>query len=156
ITEAALVARYEHLTPFISEQPLYNLMARGIEAEVVPACLKYGVGVIPYSPLSGGFLSGKYRRGAPPPEGARLSAGPMSQRILTDRNFDYLESLEAFAAARGRTVQELAIAWLLRRPAVSTVIVGATGPDQVSQNVKAGEWSLSDAEMQELESLRPK
>ena len=154
VVEAQWVARTEHLTPFISAQNQYNLLERRIEAELVPACRKYGLGILPYFPLASGFLTGKYRRGEPAPEGTRLAqAGPMASRVLTDRNFDILEGLEAFAAERGHTVAELALAWLAAQPAVGSVIAGATSPEQVEANVKAAEWTLTQEDLAEVDRI---
>jgi aryl-alcohol dehydrogenase-like predicted oxidoreductase len=154
VADAAWTARAGHLTPLISEQPEYSLLKRDIEAELVPACLKFGVGLITWGPLAGGFLTGKYRRGEPLPPGTRLAGRTVYTKYLTDASFDLLERLEAFANERDHPVRELAIAWLLRRPAVSTIIIGAMRPEQLEENVRAAEWVLSDADMQELESGR--
>lgn len=154
LVEAQWVAKSEHLTPIISEQPQYNLMARGVEAEVIPACLRYGIGLIPWGPLAGGFLSGKYHRGEPPPSGTRLGGSPMAQRVLNDRNFDFVECLQSFAAERGHNVRELAVAWLLSRPVVSTVIIGATNPDQVDENVQAAEWKLTEEDLKAIDEIK--
>ena len=153
VCEAQWAARAHHLTPFVSVQPQYNIISRAIEHELVPFCQAYGVGIIPYSPLAGGFLTGKYRPGEAPPEGTRYHNSPFADRILTERNFQQLQRLEAFASARGRSVGDLAIAWLLARPMVSTVIIGATKPEQVETNVKSGEWQLTAEEMKELDEI---
>ena len=153
ICEAQWTAQVHHLSPFISVQPAYNLLNRRIEAELVPFCQAYGIGIIPYSPLASGFLTGKYRPGQPAPEGTRGYNSAMFNRILTDRNFEILEKLEDFAGKRGHTVGELAMAWLLARPMVSTVIAGATRPEQVEENVKAAEWHLTAEEVLELDKL---
>ena len=153
VCEAQWTAQVHHLNPFISVQPAYNLLNRRIEAELVPFCQAYGIGIIPYSPLASGFLTGKYRPGQPAPEGTRGYNSAMFNRILTDRNFETLEKLEDFAGKRGHTVGELAMAWLLARPMVCTIIAGATRPEQVEENVKAGEWQLSAEEVLELDKL---
>lgn len=154
IVEAVLTARHEHLTPYISLQPQYNLLDRRIEREIVPVCEAYGLGIIPYSPLAGGFLTGKYRRGEPVPEGVRgYGSRGFANRTLTDRNFDIVEGLEAFAQARGHTVGELAVAWLLAKPAVSVVITGATKPEQIEENAKAASWKLNEEETAEIDKI---
>jgi len=152
--EAQWVARSEHLTPFISAQNQYNLLDRRIERELMPACERYGMGVLPYFPLASGFLTGKYRQGEPPPEGTRLAAwGERAKQALSDQNFDTLSGLEGFAAACGRSMLELAVGWLASHPAVSSVIAGATRPEQVEQNARAAEWRLTAEEMAEVDGL---
>jgi aryl-alcohol dehydrogenase-like predicted oxidoreductase len=154
LAEAQWVAKSGNLTSFISAQNAYSLLDRGIERELVPACNKYGVGVIPYSPLAGGFLTGKYREGEPPPEGARLSAaGPGQSRILNERNYATLSKLDGFANQAGHTMTELAIGWLASLPHVGSVIAGATKPEQVVENVKAGEYRLTPDELREVDEI---
>ena len=154
VAEAQWVAKSEHLMPFISAQNQYSLLERGIERELVPACNKYGVGIIPYSPLAGGFLTGKYREGEAPPEGTRLAGmGPMASRVLNERNFGTLSKLEDFAQRSGHTMTELAIGWLASQPHVGSVIAGATKPEQVVENVKAGEYKLSRDQLKEIDEM---
>jgi aryl-alcohol dehydrogenase-like predicted oxidoreductase len=138
---------------FISVQPQYNMLSRDIERELIPAAQKYGVGIIPFSPLAGGLLTGKYKKGEAPPSGARLSAGPQAQRVLTDRNFSRTEKLEAWAQEHGHTLGELAIAWLLGQPMMGSVIAGATRPEQVADNARAADWKLSDQELEEVRAI---
>ncbi len=154
VAEAAWVAKSGHLTPFISAQNQYSLLERGIERELVPACNKYGLSIIPYSPLAGGFLTGKYRAGEPPPDGTRLAGmGPMASRILNERNFGTLGKLEGLASRAGRSMTDLAIGWLASLPHVGSVIAGATKPEQVEENVKAGEYRLSPEELKEVDEI---
>lgn len=155
IVEAIWTAKHEHLTPFISAQNQYNLLERSIENEVAPACLKYGLGVLPYFPLASGFLTGKYRRDATMPEGARLSApnNPFAARILNDRNYDTLDKLEEFATARGHTMVELAFSWLASQPYVGSVIAGSTRPEQVEENAKAADWKLTAEDMKQIDEV---
>ena len=151
--EAMWTSRSEGLNAFISVQPLYNLLNRGIERELTPCCQAYNVGIVPYFPLASGLLTGKYRPGQPPPPGTRL-AGPMGQRSLTEENFDLVGKLEGYAAERGHTILELAMGWLLAKPQMSSVIAGATTPEQVRSNVAAGEaWHLSPEEVQEVDQI---
>jgi aryl-alcohol dehydrogenase-like predicted oxidoreductase len=152
VVEAAWVAKTEHLTPFITAQNQYSLLERGVERELVPACEKYGVSILPYFPLASGFLTGKYRQGEAAPEGARLS-GPMGGRVLTERNFETLGKLEAFAQERGHTILELAIGWLASKPYIGSVIAGATKPEQVEANAKAAAWKLADEEMKQVDEI---
>jgi aryl-alcohol dehydrogenase-like predicted oxidoreductase len=153
IVESQWVARAEHLSPFISAQNRCNLLDRQIEAEVVPACQKYGLGIIPYSPLAGGFLTGKYRPGEPPPEGTRFASGGWrgGARALTDEGFAGLSKLEAFAEEHDHTVGELALAWLGSQRWVGSVIAGATKPEQVDENVRALEWRMTQEDLQRLD-----
>jgi aryl-alcohol dehydrogenase-like predicted oxidoreductase len=154
LVEAQWIARSEHREGFVSAQNLYNLLDRKIESELVPACKAHGVGILPYFPLASGFLTGKYRRGQKAPEGTRLeSSARLAEGLLTEANFDQLETLEDFASTRGHSILELAIGWLASQPEVSSVISGATTPEQVEQNVQAGEWRLSEQELQEVDEL---
>ena len=151
--EAHFVAQANHVSPFISAQNEYSLLDRRVERELVPACNAYGLGILPYFPLASGFLTGKYRPGQPAPEGTRLSAGPFGARVLTEKNFEMLGKLEAFAGARGHTMLELAIGWLASLPHVGSVIAGATKPEQVEQNVAAVSWQLSAEELAEVDGI---
>ncbi len=154
VAEAIWTSRDLNLNAFVSVQPQYNMLSREVERELLPFCQKYRVGVIPYSPLAGGFLTGKYRRGAQAPQGTRYAGNTqMQQRMFTDRNFGLIERLNTFATEHGHTLAELAIAWLLGHPDVSTVISGATKPGQVTENAKAAAWELSTAEMMSINAL---
>jgi aryl-alcohol dehydrogenase-like predicted oxidoreductase len=153
IAEAVWIGRSEHLNPLISAQHHYNLLNRDVERDVAPVARRYGLGLIPFFPLASGFLTGKYRRGEPPPQGTRLGGGDrMASRTLNDDNFTFLETIERFAASRDHTVGELALAWLASQPGVGSVIAGATKPEQVEQNVRALEWQLSAADLAELDT----
>ncbi|MBT5829766.1 MAG: aldo/keto reductase, partial [Candidatus Latescibacteria bacterium] len=134
ICEALWTSRTRNLVPFSTVQPHYNMFNREIEKELVPFCKTYGIGILPYFPLANGFLTGKYRRGEAVPEGARLSEN--DRGMFSDRNFDILEDLEKFAKERDHTVLDVAFAWLLTNPCVSSVIAGATKPEQVTANAK--------------------
>jgi aryl-alcohol dehydrogenase-like predicted oxidoreductase len=130
------------------------MLKRAIEKELIPCCTRYNVGILPYFPLASGFLTGKYRRDQPPGTGTRFAAQThRAATILTPENFDVLEKLEAFAALRSRPLVELAFAWLLAHPQVSSVIAGATTPDQIIANGRAADWYLSAAEMAELDGI---
>jgi aryl-alcohol dehydrogenase-like predicted oxidoreductase len=154
IVEAHWAATTGHLTPFISAQNRYSLLDRDVEGEVIPACAKYGLGMLPFYPLAGGFLTGKYHQGEAAPEGTRLAAGGrQAERIMTERNYDVLQRLEQFASDRGHTVLELAIAWLAAQPTVGSVIAGATSREQVVANVRAIEWKLNPTEVAEISAL---
>jgi len=154
IADADWIARQQHLTRFVSAQNNFSLLERNVEREVTPACEHFGLGVLPYFPLASGLLSGKYQRGAAAPEGTRLaSAGARGAAALSDKNFDKLEKLAAWAGGRGHTLLELAFAWLLGHGVVASVIAGATRPEQVAANVSAAAWRLTPAEVAEVTDL---
>ena len=154
IAEAHWTAETHHLTKMVSAQNHYNLMERAVEAEVVPACNHYGLGMLPYFPLASGFLTGKYRQGQGVAEGTRLAAwGDRAQGVLTDANFETLEKLESWAGERGHTVLELAIGWLSSQSHVASVISGATKPEQLEANAAAVDWVLSADEVAEVAAL---
>jgi aryl-alcohol dehydrogenase-like predicted oxidoreductase len=136
--------------PVAAVQNEYSLLERSVEADVLPRCGELGIGFIPYFPLASGLLTGKYRRGEPPPPGSRLEGRP---ERLTDEIFDRVHALEEFARARGHTLLELAIAGLASNPAVASVIAGATTPEQVRENAAAAEWELSADDRQALQRL---
>ena len=138
---------------FVTVQPHYHMLEREIERELVPYCAWAHIGILPYFPLAGGFLTGKYKRGEPAPAGSRGEKSPYVQKYLTDANFDKLDKLQAFANARGHTLHDLAFAWLLGNQQVASVIAGATSPEQVTANAATAEWKLSVEEMDELKVL---
>jgi aryl-alcohol dehydrogenase-like predicted oxidoreductase len=147
--EAEWVARTRTTERFISAQNEYSLLKRRIEGDLVPALDQYGIGLLPYFPLASGLLTGKYRRGEGAPEGSRVKAWNM-EAALTDRTFDVLEQLEKFAAARSATLLDVAIGGLAAQPTVASVIAGATSPEQVVANVKAGEWRPTAEDLAEI------
>lgn len=154
LVEALWTSQEEHLAKFCSAQPEYNLLSRGIEKELVPACQKYNVGIIPFWPLAGGFLTGKYKRGQERPADTRGAKRPgQLDRWTTDHNFDVIEGLEQFALKREHSLAELAVAWLLARPQVSTVICGVSRAEQVTANAKAAEWTLTPDDMTEIDKI---
>ncbi len=155
VCEALWASRVYNLESFITVQPSYNMLEREIEHELVPFCKAYGIGVIPWGPLAGGFLTGKYKRGQEVPVGTRFFFKPRlySHLLHNEAFFDKLDKLQAFAAERGHSVSELAIAWLLAHPWVTSVIAGATKLEQLCGNVKALEWKLSADEMAQLDDL---
>ncbi len=154
VAEAMGITTALGLEPLISVEPEYSMLKRAIEKELIPCCTRYNVGILPYFPLASGFLTGKYRRDQQAASGTRFAVQTRrAETILTPENFDVLEKLEAFAAARSRPLVELAFAWLLAHPQVSSVIAGATTPEQISANVKAVDWYLSAAEMVELDGM---
>jgi aryl-alcohol dehydrogenase-like predicted oxidoreductase len=140
---------YEH---FISAQNKYSWLERDIEADLVPALEQYGLGLLPYFPLASGLLTGKYRRGEKAAAGTRIADWGM-EASLTDATFDTLDALESFADSRGASLLEIAMGGLAAKPAVASVIAGATSPDQVAANVKAGEWRPSTEDLVELDRI---
>ncbi|MBM3548593.1 MAG: aldo/keto reductase [Alphaproteobacteria bacterium] len=154
VTEAEWISRRDGIDRFISCQDEYSLIVRDAEKELIPAMQAYGIGLLPYFPLAGGMLTGKYKRNAPMPEKSRLSyMQPLADRYMTDANWQVVEKLEAFASPRGKTMLELAFSWLACRPTVASVIAGATKPEQLEQNAKAASWVLTPAEMAEIDKL---
>ncbi len=154
LVEAQWAAKLLGLPGFVSAQDEYSLVKRDHEADLLPALNAYGLGLLPYFPLASGLLTGKYRRNQPMPEGARLTnTQRLADRYLTDKNWEVSEKLADFAEARGHTVLELAFSWLLAQKPVSSVIAGATRPEQIGQNVKAGGWALSESELMEIDAL---
>ena len=159
IANADWVSRSRGLARFVSAQNEWSLLQRGVEAEVMPACREFGLGQLPFFPLASGFLTGKYRRGEPLPEGTRLAAWQQAMparidALTADSNFDLLEALERYAADRGRTILDLALSWLASDPAVSSVIAGATKPEQIEANVASTlAWRLSAEDFAEVDAI---
>jgi aryl-alcohol dehydrogenase-like predicted oxidoreductase len=141
-------------TRFVSAQNQYSLLERKVEFEVLPACEHFGLGFLPFFPLGSGLLSGKYKRGEKPPEGTRLAAwGARGAAALSDKNFDKVEKLTAWAEERDHTILELAFAWLLGHEVVSSVIAGATSAEQVKTNAATAAWALTPEEVEEVGKL---
>lgn len=152
VADAAWTARTRHLTPFISAQNQYSLLDRGIETELVPACERFGLGILPYYPLASGLLTGKYHRGVEAPGGTRL-AGEQHRSTLADAPWHLIEGLEKFAAERGLSLLDVAIGGLAAQPAVASVIAGATTPEQVHANAAAVAWQPTGDDITILDSL---
>ena len=150
MAESDELARGRGLARFVSAQNEYSLLERDAERELLPTCERLGIGVIPFFPLARGLLTGKVRRGEPPPRGSRLA---MQGFDATDETWDRLEALEAYARSRGVTPLDVAIGGLAGQPAVASVIAGATSPEQVRANAAAGEWEPSEADLDELRAL---
>lgn len=154
IADAEWISRTSKLDRFVSAQNLFSLLERGAAKEVLPACDHFGLGFLPFFPLASGLLTGKYKRGEAAPEGTRLAAwGARGQAALNERNLDRVEKLEAWAIDQGHTLLELAFAWLLAHRAVSSVIAGATSPEQVHANAAAANWTLSAQDRDEVTKL---
>jgi aryl-alcohol dehydrogenase-like predicted oxidoreductase len=142
------------LSTWVAIQPSWNVVDGLDDPSLAPACEALGVGIIPYRPMGSGVLTGKYRRGEPPPAGTRLAGNNRRlTRQLNDRMFDAVDALKPWAEARGHTVGQLAISWLLAHPVVSSVIVGARHAQQVVENVAAGDWMLTPEERDEVFNL---
>ena len=158
ISEAQWTSRVNHLHSFVTMQTKYNLLERQVEQEIVPCCQAHRLGIIPWGPLAGGFLTGKYRKEGPPPPSPKEGMPPKAlntlyKKLLTDANWEKLAKLEAFAEESGHKVGELAIAWLLSHPWVSTVIVGATKPEQIQENLKGAAWKMTPEEVARAEQI---
>jgi aryl-alcohol dehydrogenase-like predicted oxidoreductase len=139
---------------FITLQALYSLLSRDLENEMIPLCLDQGLGILVWSPLYGGFLSGKYRRGKPQPKGTRLS-GPQPRFLLVDeeKGFDIVEELDKIAKAHQASVAQAALNYLLAKEGISSVIIGARTPEQLADNLKTTDWSLSAEEVERLDEM---
>ena len=154
VADAVWTARSAGLSGFVSCQDEVSLLVRKHEAELMPAMRAFGLGLLPYFPLASGLLTGKYKRGAPMPAEARLTKTQrLADLYLTEKNWGIAEKLGDFAEKRGHTLLELAFSWLLSRPPVSSVIAGATKPEQISANVAAGGWVLTEADLAEIDAL---
>jgi aryl-alcohol dehydrogenase-like predicted oxidoreductase len=150
IEEADAVAREQGTARFVAIQNEYSLLVREVEREVLPTCERLGIGFVPYFPLASGLLTGKYRRGEAGPEGARLSA---RDQVASDDQFEVVDALERYAAERGVSLLEVAFAGLLVQPVVSSVIAGATKPEQVIANAAAARWSPGEDDARALRSV---
>jgi len=170
LCEAVWISRVNHLEPFAVCECRYNILTRDIEMEISSFCEKYGIGIIPWAPLGGGFLTGKFAKGTPMPARppaekipesggkrvAELPPMPSWYRMsnpFSDANYDKLEKLKIYAADHGHTVEELSLAWLLGHKYVSSIIAGAKNNQQVDAHVKAADWKLTAQEMAEIEEL---
>jgi aryl-alcohol dehydrogenase-like predicted oxidoreductase len=142
IADADWIARTTGSVRFISAQNHYNLIERDAETDVLPACERFGLGQLPYFPLASGLLTGKYQRGVAAPADGRIAAWHMDA-MLSDANFDKVDALTSFAAERDLSLLQVALGGLASRPAISSVIAGATSPEQIAANVEAGLWSPS-------------
>ena len=153
--EAVLTAKMLHLNDIVACQVYYNLLRRKLERDLTPFCQKYGLGVVPYFPLEGGMLTGKYRRGDSPASTTRMARMGDFRRLLKDETFDTVEKLQQFCDQRGKPMAQLAIAWLLSQPQVACVIPGASTPEQLKANATAAEWRLTLEELAEVDKLAP-
>ncbi len=158
IDQAAAVSTLSETPRFVSAQNHYSLLAREVEREVIPACARNGLSMMPYCPLASGVLTGKYQRGKEPPKGSRMDwirndPATSDRGFMSDRSLDIVDRLQEYAADHGRTLIELAISWLAAQPDVSTVIPGASSPKQVITNSKGADWRLTDRDLVEIGTI---
>jgi aryl-alcohol dehydrogenase-like predicted oxidoreductase len=158
IAESRCVAEVGGFERFVSLQPQYSMVERHIEWEVVPACLQAGLGIIPWGPLGQGWLTGKYRKGEPPPEGSRIATAEEDyeeawHRRATERNWAIVEEVGTISEETGKSYAQVALNWLLRQPAVTAPIIGATRPSQLEDNLGAVGWRLDDDQVERLSKV---
>ena len=153
LAEANLLAELRGWSSFVTVQSHYHMLEREVEKEVIPYCRTHNVGFIPYFPLAGGFLTGKYKRGQGAPAGSRGETSSYVQNYMTDANYTIVEQLTTWAAERDHTMAELALAWLLAQPQVCSVISGLTRLEHLQQNVKAADWELTAVDLEEINAI---
>jgi len=154
VREAGMIAARQKLTPFVTCQDEYSLLDRGIERDLVPAMREHGMTLLPYRPVASGLLTGKYRRGKPLPKGSRLAgSGHHASDVINNRNWNMVEQIQDVASRSGHSLLEIAFGWLLARPVTASVIAGATTPEQIEQNVRAGATQLSAADVAALDRI---
>jgi aryl-alcohol dehydrogenase-like predicted oxidoreductase len=154
VADASWTSRHHGVARFASAQNEYSLLVRDAERELFPALEAHGVGFLPYYPLASGLLTGKYHRGQALPEGSRLAtSSSWAERFLVERNWDKVDALQRFCSGRGRSMTEVAFAWLASHGVVSSVIAGATKPEQIDANVAAVEWKLDEADRAEIDRI---
>lgn len=150
LAEANLLAELRGWSSFVTIQSHYHMLERDVEKEVLPYCRTHGVGFIPFFPLAGGFLTGKYKRGEAAPAGSRGESSGYVQQYMTEANYTRIEKLEQWAGERGRSLGELAHAWLLAQPQVCSVISGLTRLDHLLQNLKGADWELTSEDLTQI------
>ncbi len=153
LAKANLLSEMNGWSKFVTVQSHYHMLERDVEREVIPYCVADGVGFIPYFPLAGGFLTGKYKRDQAAPEGSRGESSPYVQNYMTDANYTIVEQLSAWAEERDHTMAELAHVWLLAQPSVCSVISGLTRIEHLQANAKSADWHLSDDELAEVNAI---
>ena len=153
LARANVIAEFRGWSQFVSIQNHYHMFERDQEREIIPYCNAHNVGILPYFPLAGGFLSGKYKRGEAAPAGSRGESSPYVQKYMTDANYNKLEKMEAWASERGHNMIQLAHAWLLGQKQISSVISGATRLEQVQANAKSADWTLSADELKAVNGI---
>lgn len=153
LARANLLAEVRGWAPFVTIQPHYHMLEREVERELLPYCNTYNVGILPYFPLAGGFLTGKYKRGQAAPAGSRGENSSYVQNYMTDANYNRIEQMSAWAASRDHSMGELAHAWLLAHAKVSSVISGVTSLSQVHSNARAADWHLTTDDLEEISGI---
>jgi len=153
LAHANVLAELKGWTRFAVLQSEYNMLKRGVEREILPYCRAHNVGLVPYYPLAGGFLTGKYEFGKLPPPGSRGESVRSVQELMVERNYHVVTKLSAWAKDHGRAVNELAQAWLLAQPKVCSVITGAKQVEHVTSNVKAADWHLTAERLKEIDGI---
>ena len=153
--EALWVSKEYGLNRFVTEQSPYNILDRRIERELLPMAQTYGVGILPWSPLAGGLLTGKYKRGEGAPEGSRYAARPDRSRRMTEGIYDVIEGLEPLAAGKGCTVAQFALAWAMDQPNITSPIIGPRTLEQLEDNLGALQVSLDDSDREAVDALVP-
>ena len=153
LARASLMAEFRNLAPFIVIQSHYHLFNRDVEREVLPYCRAHKVGFIPYLPLAGGFLTGKYKRNQPAPAGSRGENSSYVQKFMNDFYFDQLDKLSGWANDHNRTLTDLAHAWLLAQPAVVSVISGGTRLEHFETNMISADWCLTPQDLDEIDAI---
>jgi aryl-alcohol dehydrogenase-like predicted oxidoreductase len=154
VADAQWIAKHLRINAFLSCQDEYSLVVRTVERDLLPMMQAFGLGLLPYFPLASGLLTGKYQKNASAPADSRFHAlKGLGDRYLTEKNWRMVERLNQFCATRGRSLLELAFSWLLARPAVASVIAGATKPEQLEQNVNATGWALAPEDLAEIDGL---
>jgi aryl-alcohol dehydrogenase-like predicted oxidoreductase len=154
--ESLWMAKELGLNRFVCEQPPYNLLDRRIERELVPMAQTYGIGLIPWSPLAGGLLTGKYRRGTPPPEGTRFAdvrTNSMLQRRMNEQVFDVVEGLQPIVDAKGCSMSQLSLAWCVQQPGVTSPIIGPRTMEQLEDNLVALTVSITDDDRARIDEV---
>jgi aryl-alcohol dehydrogenase-like predicted oxidoreductase len=154
IEDARAVSQKHGLAAFVTSQDEYSMLVRGIERDRLPVMQRYGMTLLPYAPLAGGFLTGKYQRGKPLPKNARLAySSHHASDVLNERNWAMIEQIGALSSRTGHSMLDLAFAWLLAQPVTASVIAGATSPEQVEQNVRAGRAKLAPDVLDALDRM---
>jgi aryl-alcohol dehydrogenase-like predicted oxidoreductase len=153
LAHANVLAELKGWSRFVVLQSEYNLLKREVEREVLPYCRAHRVGFVPYYPLAGGFLTGKYEMGKAPPAGSRGASARAVQELMIEKNYRVVAQLSAWAQDHGRGVNELAQAWLMAEPSVCSVITGARRVEHVISNVRAADWKLASGELKEIEAI---
>lgn len=153
LAHANTLAELKGWSRFVALQSEYNMLKRDVECEVLPYCRVHRVGFVPYYPLAGGFLTGKYEMGRPAPAGSRGESVRNVQELMNERNYHIVTKLSAWSKDHGRGVNELAQAWLLAQPSICSVIAGAKNVEQLNSNVKARDWNLKAEQLQEIETI---